>query len=255
MQIALIVLILSCIVGGSTGWAEEQTIMTDPTTGMEFVFVKGGCFEMGDVFGGGEKDETPVHEVCVSDYYIGKYEVTQGQFQKIKKEYSLDLQQCGLDCPVGNLSWKMVQDYISALNEKSSKQYRLPTEAEWEYAARSGGKKDKWAGTNSEAELTDFVNFNKSDDKAYAKVGSRKPNGLGIYDMSGNAQEWCQDWYHEDFYSKKIKDNPTGPSTGVIRVLRGGTFNDDKIYVRTTARNSSSPDGIDGGFRLVLPVK
>jgi formylglycine-generating enzyme required for sulfatase activity len=112
---------------------------------MPFVFVKGGCYQMGDTFGDGKSDEKPVHDVCVSDFYMGKYEVTQGQWKRIMGNNPSSFSGCGDNCPVENVSWKDVQDFISRLNRQSGKRYRLPTEAEWEYAARSGGKREKWA--------------------------------------------------------------------------------------------------------------
>lgn len=113
---------------------------TDPVTGMEFVFIKGGCFEMRDPFGDGDKDEKPVHQVCVDDFYLGKYEVTQGQWEKVMGNNPSYFKNCGGNCPVERVSWNDVQEFISRLNQRSGKRYRLPMEAEWEYAARSGGR-------------------------------------------------------------------------------------------------------------------
>jgi serine/threonine-protein kinase PpkA len=130
-----------------------------PATGMEFVLVKGGCFQMGDTFGGDQNDQGPVHEVCVDDFYLGKTEVTQGQWQKVmgstvslqrdKVNHSWSLRGEGDSYPMYYVSWDETQDYLRKLNQQSGKTYRLPTEAEWEYAARSGGKKEKYAGGDS----------------------------------------------------------------------------------------------------------
>lgn len=114
----------------------------DPTTGMEFVPVKGGCFQMGETV------STPVHEVCIGDFAIGKFETTQSQWKQIMGSNPSNFSSCGDTCPVENVSWNEVQEFIKKLNGLSAKQYRLPTEAEWEYAARSGGKKEKYAGTS-----------------------------------------------------------------------------------------------------------
>lgn len=125
----------------------------DPTTGMEFVYVDGGCYQMGDTFGDGESNEKPVHEVCVDDFYIGKYEVTQGQWKAIMRDNPLGdnpskFDECGDNCPVESVSWNDAQAFINKLNNKTGKNYRLPTEAEWEYAAKSGGKSEKYSGGN-----------------------------------------------------------------------------------------------------------
>ena len=229
----------------------------DPVSGMEFVLVKGGCFKMGYESGDGEPDEKPAHEVCVADYYLGKSEVTQAQWEKVMKNNPSSRPECGTDCPVENISWNMIQEFISTLNGKGALTYRLPTEAEWEYAARAGGKNEKWAGTSIEADLGAFAWLGSNSDSTMHKVGQKKPNGLGLYDMSGNAMEWCQDWYGEEYYSTSPKDNPTGPSAGQKRVLRGGDFGRDPKELRNTHRRKDEPGMTDGnyGFRLVRPVK
>jgi formylglycine-generating enzyme required for sulfatase activity len=122
---------------------------TDLTTGIQMVFVQGGCYQMGDTFGDGESDEKPVHKVCVHDFYMGKYEVTQGQWKAVMGNNPSNFSNCGDNCPVEQVSWADVQQFIQRLNSRSGKNYRLPTEAEWEYAARSGGKSEKWSGTSS----------------------------------------------------------------------------------------------------------
>jgi len=229
----------------------------DPFTGMEFVFVKGGCFLMGDEIGDGNTDEKPVHEVCVADYYLGKFEVTQAQWQKVMGTNPSSRKECGPDCPVESVSWNMVQEFIAKLNSKGTSLYRLPTEAEWEYAARSGGKKEKWAGVNSVATVGEFAWLGSNSDSAMHKVGLKKSNSLGLYDMSGNAMEWCQDWYAEDYYAGSPKDNPSGPSTGQQRVVRGGDFGREANELRTTHRKKDDVDILDGtyGFRLVRSAK
>lgn len=236
--------------------AETLANYVDQVTGMEFVFVKGGCFRMGDVFGDGEEDERPVHEVCVSDFYMGKYEVTQAQWEKVMNENPSSDKTCGPNCPVESISYISAQKYIKRLNSLSGKEYRLPTEAEWEYAARSGGKEEKWSGTNDDATLKDYAWYNENAETRLHKVGLKKPNGLGIHDMSGNVIEWCLDGYQKDFYKKSPKKDPVATSLDNRYVLRGGSIS-DKNEVRTTKRFSDPADTVDGtyGFRLVLPVK
>ena len=122
--------------------ADLQTGFTDPVTGMDFVYVKGGTFIMGDTFGDGEDHELPTHQVTLSDFYIGKYPVTQGEWQAVMGSNPSYFTDGGASCPVEHVSWDDVQVFISKLNQWSGKNYRLPTEAEWEYAARSGGKSE-----------------------------------------------------------------------------------------------------------------
>jgi len=229
----------------------------EPTTGMEFVLVKGGCFQMGDVFGDGDAHEKPVHEVCVSDFYLGKYEVTQGQWEKVMGTNPANRKKCGPDCPVDSVSWNMIQEFVTKLNSKGTTQYRLPTEAEWEYAARSGGKKEKWAGTVDEKALVEFAWHDMNSDSPVNQVGKKKPNSLGLYDMSGNILEWCQDVYDETYYGASPKDNPSGPADGPKRVLRGGYSGREVKELRTTHRIGDDPAVWDGdyGFRLLRVMK
>jgi formylglycine-generating enzyme required for sulfatase activity len=226
----------------------------DPATGMEFVLVKGGCYQMGDVFGDGNPNEKPLHEVCVGDFYIGKHEVTRGQWRTITGSDPSCSENGGDDCPVECVSWNDAQDFVSRLNQKSGKNFRLPTEAEWEYAARSGGKSEKWAGTSKESDLGDYTWFKDNSEGVTHSVRQKKPNGLGLYDMTGNVWEWCQDWYDENYYQKSPRDDPGGPASGSYRVLRGGSWLTLARNVRAAYRYGLDPgDRYDfGGFRLVL---
>jgi formylglycine-generating enzyme required for sulfatase activity len=228
--------------------------LKDPVTGMEFVFVEGSCFQMGDTFGDGRDDEKPVHEVCVSDFSIGKYEVTQGQWQKIMGSNPSSFSSCGEDCPVENVSWDAAQAFIQILSTKSGKKYRLPTEAEWEYAARSGGKQEKYSGGG---DIDAVAWSSRNSGRQTHPVGRKQANGLGVYDMSGNVWEWVNDWYHRDYYEKSLRDNPQGPTTGSYRVNRGGSWYADPASVRASVRYSDVP-GLryySLGFRLVAPVQ
>lgn len=235
-------------------------ILTDPLTGMEFVFVEGGCYEMGDTFGDGNADERPVHKVCVDSFWIGKYEVTQSQWQKIIGSKPSYFRDCFI-CPVESVSWIGAQQFIQKLNEMSGKRYRLPTEAEWEYAARSGGKMEKFAGVKYPIEVGLFAWYNANSDNRTNPVGEKRPNGLGLYDMSGNVAEWCQDWYDEGYYRRSPRDNPKGPDTGDARVYRGGSFagtdyapqpENVRISMRERAKSHRPDEYV--GFRLVLPA-
>lgn len=235
----------------------------DSYLGMEFIFVKGGIFEMGDVFGDGKTDEKPVHEVQIDDFHMGKYEVTQGQWEKVMGTNPSYFSK-GDNYPVENVNWAAVEEFISHLNQKTGKRYRLPTEAEWEYAARSGGRKEKWAGTISESELGDFAWYQVNSGGSTHPVGQKKTNGLGLYDMSGNVSEWVYDYYHEPYYRNSPKNNPKNEIWGdEKRVFRGGSCNKMPGTLRTSARACLHPQCLflfgDSseyiGFRLVLSAK
>ena len=223
----------------------------DVATGMEFVFVKGGCYEMGDTFGDGRPDEKPVHNVCVNDFYMGKYEVTQGQWQAVMGSNPSKFNNCGANCPVEQVSWNDTQDFIGRLNGKTGKNYRLPTEAEWEYAARSGGKREKYASGD---DLDRDAWYSSNPGPRTHSEGTKAPNGLGLFDMSGNVWERCQDWYGEKYYNESTKDNPRGPSSGQYRVLRGGAWDNTPESVRAATRDGFEPANrsYSYGFRLSL---
>ncbi|NTV15570.1 MAG: SUMF1/EgtB/PvdO family nonheme iron enzyme [Desulfobulbaceae bacterium] len=231
--------------------------------GLEMVPVKGGCFRMGNTFGGGEADEQPVHEVCLDDFQIGKYEVTQGQWQEVMGSNPAHFKS-GPDYPVENVSWNDVQEFIRRLNEKNpggGRGFRLPTEAEWEYACRSGGRDERYCGGgNVEA----VAWYNGNGNETTHKVGTKAPNGLGIYDMSGNVWEWVQDWYlyeagglfskGKNYYQDSPRQNPQGPLNGSQRLERGGSWIGHPGQVRAAVRGWDYP-GIRlnaVGFRLVL---
>lgn len=224
----------------------------DPITGMEFVYVPGGCFQMGN---SNYVEALPVHEVCVRGFYMGKYEVTQEQWQKIMGSNPSKYQSCGPNCPVDQVSWNDVQGYISKLSALGNTRYRLPTEAEWEYAARSGGKDEEWAGTNSESNLSDYAWYNKNSDSPHP-VGQKKPNNLGLYDMSGNVFEWCSDWFNIHYYIllKNGTHDPKGPKTGKERVYRGGAWNANNYNASTVGRRHDLPGDrrFNRGFRIVF---
>ena len=227
----------------------------DPVSSMEFVLVKGGCYQMGDKFD--QKNKAPLHQVCVKDFYLGKYEVTQRLWEKVMGTNPSSYKKCGPDCPVDGISWNNVQAFIKKLNTRSEKQYRLPTEAEWEYAARSGGKDETWAGTSDEKSLGEYAWYFKNSGLTTHKVGLKKPNGLGLYDMSGNVGEWCQDWYKVSYYENSPKDDPQGPDDGEMRFMRGGSWHDGDISVRPVRRFWYAPISNSSvfGVRLILIAK
>jgi formylglycine-generating enzyme required for sulfatase activity len=224
----------------------------DPVSGIEFVYVPGGTFEMGDVIGGGFGHEKPVHKVTVLNFYIAKYPVTQRQYYSVMKENPSHFKK-GNEYPVENVTWNEAKAFIKKLNEKTGGEigFRLPSEAEWEYAARSGGKREKYCGGD---DIDKLAWYKDNSGGSTHPVGEKEPNGLGIYDMSGNVWEWCADWYGD--YPLGSVTDPTGPSGGSLRVLRGGSWNSFAQSCRSAARNGFSPDsrGLEHvGFRLACP--
>jgi TonB family protein len=232
------------------GTAESAVAQKDPLN-HDMVFVEGGTFQMGS--NSGESDEKPVHSVTLSSFNIGKYEVTQAQWKAVTGGNPSNFTGCD-DCPVETVSWYDVQDFIRRLNSKTSKNYRLPTEAEWEYAAK-GGRKSRgytYSGSNDLGSLAwHYIN---SGSKTHA-VGGKQANELGIYDMTGNVGEWCSDWHGT--YNSYSETNSTGASTGDFRVLRGGSWSDIANFCRSASRSWGVPGGSYdfGGFRLVLPIE
>ena len=220
-------------------------------TEIEMIFVKGGIFTMGCEDDDCNLNEKPAHSVSVNDFYIGKYEVTQTQWIEIM--YNNPSIFKGDDLPVENVSWENVQEFIRKLNVKTGKKYRLPTEAEWEFAAKGGlqGNGYKYSGSNI---IEAVAWYNGNAQGTTQPIGNKQPNELGIHDMSGNVWEWCQDWYGR--YDKTNQANPKGPSSGSERVFRGGGLYVNEKYCRTTIRNSGSPQQKNRnlGFRLVLPI-
>jgi formylglycine-generating enzyme required for sulfatase activity len=243
--------------GGAVAKDPPKTVK-DPFSGMEFVLVKGGCFKMGS--GASDRDdEKPVRKVCVGDFYLGKYEITQQQWEQVMKDNPSKFAACGPNCPVEQVSWDDVQQFIAKLNEKTGRTYRLPTEAEWEYAARGGKLNETWAGTSDAAKLGEHAWFGMETEGTTHPVGAKKPNSLGLYDMSGNVWEFCQDRYGALYYKEGPTDNPPGPKTGINRVARGGSFNNSAQEVRAAYRLMDRPETRDDsgafGARLLLPVK
>jgi formylglycine-generating enzyme len=212
----------------------------DPYTGMEFVFVKGSCYQMGDTFGDFPTDyKVASHDVCVSDFWIGKYEVTQGEWLKVMGDNPSHNIKCGKDCPVENMTWDDAVAFTSKFRKNSDKSFRLPTEAEWEFACRSGGKREKFCGGDT---LDELVWNSDNSVKKTQPVGSRQPNGLEIYDMNDNVSEWCIDWYNQDYYRISPKDNPKGPAQGWNRVIRGSDGRATDLSARAAFRSGAAPD-------------
>lgn len=254
--------------------AVHDRTWTEPVTGMAFVWVPGGgCYQMGcgSWTGSCDGDEKPVHEVCLDGFWMATHEVTIGAYRKFLEDGGdpSGVDWGDSDCPIrkggsyprsGNkfgssdrqpmveVSWNGARAYANWLSRKTGKRFRLPTEAEWEYACRSGGKPEKYAGGSDVGRVAWYGGNSGSRTR---EVGTKSPNGLGLYDMSGNVWEWCQDWKGD--YSSGSQKNPTGPARGSNRVIRGGSWFYKPRYVRCGDRGYGHPgytlDYV--GFRLV----
>ncbi|MCD6013007.1 MAG: Sulphatase-modifying factor protein [Flavipsychrobacter sp.] len=241
------------------------------------VHVQGGNFDLGS--NDDAEDRKPAHTVTLKDFYIGEYEVTQKQWKEIMNTNPSNYQ-CD-ECPVTNVNWDDAQAFIEKLNAKTGRHFRLPTEAEWEYAARGGVKEDlvkeynnprggvnefmindqgkrkpakmkegkKYAGQNRLGEIAWYA---RNSESRPHPIGRKKPNELGIYDMTGNVEEWCNDWYGKTYGSKNDVENPQGPTGGNARVVRGGSYLSDPVDLVVTRRAAYLPNTQERylGFRL-----
>ena len=218
------------------------------------IYVEGGTFMMGATSEQGtdaSDGEKPVHQVTLSSFSIGRYEVTQEEWQAVMDSNPSEFK--GSKRPVESVSWDDCQEFIRKLNAVTGKHYRLPTEAEWEYAARGGNRSRGYiyAGSNG---LNSIAWYGGNSGHETHEVGGKQPNELGLYDMSGNVWEWCQDWYSS--YSSSSQTNPTGPSSGARRVRRGGIWITaaSASFCRVSFRYWYAPGLRDNylGFRLAL---
>lgn len=219
---------------------------------IDMLRIEGGTFQMGST--SGRSNEKPLHSVTVNSFEMGKYEITQGQWKAVMGNNPSSFSVCD-NCPVENVSWNEVQNFIKKLNAQTKKNYRLPTEAEWEFAAR-GGKKSRsyiYSGSNDVNIVAWFLD--NSESKMH-QVGARQPNELGLYDMTGNVSEWCSDWYGAYISTPEV--NPKGSAKtdnlNQEKVIRGSTINTNSPNSKVTMRMKGFPSKAYGttGFRLVL---
>ncbi|MDE7139569.1 MAG: formylglycine-generating enzyme family protein [Treponemataceae bacterium] len=249
------------------GWMDSAEAETIACQANGLVYVEGGTFQMGSDTG--DLNERPVHTVTVRSFYMGIYEVTQAEYRAVTGENPSHLK--GDNLPVENVSWYAALRYCNMLSIKegltpcytinnrvsatcdwSADGYRLPTEAEWEYAARGGKHNSPYKYSGSDF-IDDVAWYGGNSDYVEHEVGTKKPNALGIYDMSGNVEEWCWDWFG------RYGDSPAqnGPASGSVRIARGGNRSYDASASRCTWRDNYSPDFPQGalGIRVVRSVR
>jgi sulfatase modifying factor 1 len=223
----------------------------------EVILLEGGTFQMG---GGVNTDEKPVHSVTVSSFSMAKYETTVAQYRAYCNATGREMPEAPSsgwkdNNPIVSVTYNDAVAYCNWLGEKYGGTYRLPTEAEWEYAARGGNISKGY--TYSGSDNIDEVGWYKDNSGSQTNaVGRKKPNELGLYDMTGNVYEWCHDWYDEPYYSTSPSSNPKGPSYGGIRVLRGGSWYSSASDCRVAFRFGNIPEDLGNfnfGFRVVSP--
>ncbi len=219
---------------------------------IEMVKVEAGTFMMGATseMENSEVYEKPVHQVTLTnDYYIGKYEVTQALWQAVLGSNPSNFK--GDNLPIERVTWNDCQEFISKLNSLTGRKFRLPTEAEWEYAAR-GGKKSRGFQYSGSSNISDVAWYNGNSGSKTHPVGTKQANELGIYDMTGNVVEWCQDWY--GYYSSSSQMNPIGATSESYRVDRGGNWYDNAWCCRSSYRSCHAPDDRYSGLGLRLAL-
>jgi formylglycine-generating enzyme required for sulfatase activity len=208
--------------------------------GIVLVQIPAGEFPMGST--DGEEEEQPVHAVKLSSFWLATTEVTQAQWKAVTGKEPAAFKGCA-DCPVESVSWVDVQEFLKTLNAAAGATFRLPTEAEWEYAAGGGAAdRTRWAGTSSLENLGEYAWYADTSERKTHPVGTKKPNALGLYDMSGNVWEWCADWHDDKYYGKSPAENPLGPQRGFGRILRGGSWINSEAGVRVSIRHRVDPD-------------
>ena len=258
INIADVNTVIDAIFGGGNEDKPQTDTFTVNGVTFKMMPVEGGTFMMGateeqgnDYYSG----ERPVHQVTLSGYSIGMTQVTQELWVAVMGSNPSDFNGgsygTNLQRPVEKVSWNDCQTFITRLNELTGKHFRLPTEAEWEFAARGGNKSQhyKYAGSN---DIDEVAWYTSNSGYMTHPVAAKAPNELGLYDMSGNVWEWCQDWYGS--YSSEAQTNPTGPETGSNRVFRGGSWGDSARYCRVSSRSGSTPSFRRNslGLRLAL---
>lgn len=240
-----LMLLDGCSKNSANSNAKPGTVVKN-SSGMEFAFVPAGSFQMGS---SGDPNEQPVHQVTfASGFYIGRYEVTQAQWQKVMSNNPSNFSSCGENCPVEQVSWDDVQEFIKKLNaQNDGYQYRLPSEAEWEYACRAGTTGDEAGDPNAMAWYT-----SNADYKTHP-VGQKQANAWGLYDMHGNVAEWVMDFEYNNYQGAPTDGSARGKGVSDNRMERGGSWRLDDKHLRSAQRSDAAADyrWKDLGFRLV----
>ena len=254
---------LCCTLAASCLLAQSPNTITN-SIGVKLVLIPKGTFMMGSPESeeGHQRNNETQHEVTISkDFYLGVHEVTQAQYEKVMGKNPSHFQGAKVrnenaDLPVEQVSWDDAVEFCKKLSElpdekKSGRVYRLPTEAEWEYACRAGSK-TAYSFDDEEGLLPEYGWFSRNSSRRTHTVGLLEPNAWGLHDMHGNVWEWCSDWYEE--YPKGAVSDPTGPKEGSFRVYRGGSWSYVAAYCRSSSRSRDAPDFRfhDLGFRLAL---
>lgn len=227
---------------------KERSIDLGGGAKMEFLLIPAGTFIMGEK---GNDREKPIHKVKITHpFYLGKYEVTREQFDAVVLGEATKIERA--TCPVDFARWETCQEFLTKLNQmKPGAGFRLPTEAEWEYAARAGTT-TRYSFGNDESRLSEYTWFGEIAGGAAHAVGQKKPNPWGLYDMHGNVWEWCQDRYGP--YDAKDQTDPTGPPAGQRHVFRGGAWNCPAERCRSASRDSFPAAAFVLGFRVAMPL-
>ena len=252
-------MLIDYLLGVTTFPPEEEEFSVGDVT-FTMMPVEGGTFMMGataEQGTDGSERERPVHQVTLDTYFIGQTEVTQALWVAV-----MGSNPCyfgGESNPVENVSWEDCQEFIAAINQLTGRNFRLPTEAEWEFAARGGNESQgyKYAGSDNISSVAWYSGNDSWPTRGTGSYGThpvatRMPNELMLFDMSGNVHEWCQDWYGD--YSVESQTNPSGPDTGTNRVYRGGSWYFDEWFCRVSFRNSVTPSYRSYGIGLRLAL-
>lgn len=228
-----------------------ETIDIGKGVNMEFVLINPGTFTMGSSLQTGDGDEGPEHKVTITKpYYMGKYEVTEEQWEALMGSNPGHF--IGEKNPVDNVSYKDCEIFLDKLSQKTGHKFVLPTEAQWEFACRAGTN-TRWSFGDNESLLEKYAWYQDNSNKTTHPVGEKQPNPYGLYDMYGNVQEWCADWYANPYEKADAKD-PLGPNSGASKVLRGGAWGDDISMIRSSYRNCNGAEGKTPGigFRCAM---
>lgn len=255
LSVVALIIIMSGMISGCGDLLPKKNLDVDlgGDVKLAIVYIKGGSFQMGSL--PSEKNhhprESPVHMVELDGFWMGKYEVTQAQYHAVMGENPSEFK--GDNRPVEHVSWNDAMEFCRELSQRTGKTFTLPTEAQWEYACRSGTTTRYYFG-DADSNLRDYAWYRENSDIETHPVGQKIPNAWGLYDMHGNVSEWCLDWYGD--YTSGTKRNPIGPFTGDERIRRGGSLYEEADFVRSASRYRYDPSSASYtvGFRVVRTV-